>query len=386
MNIAIINNLYEPWSRGGAEKIAKLQYEGLSTQGHRVITISLRPYFSTINNTNEHYYLFSVFLVLNKIPKVGRLFWHFFDLFNIIQTIKILKILKKEKISTVITHNLTGLGKISAYFIAKRYRHIHVLHDINLLHPSGLMYLQQEKILDSQSAKWYQNINKFFFTKTDVVISPSEWLLYLHIKYNFFSSIKQKKVIANPVEKINFKEKKTSNNNINFIYVGHMAEHKGVGLLLKAWQTVLKNTKIDSCNISLQIIGRAENKKILRQLNDTPQLDYLGELSYKKLVRYYQNADCLIMPSLCYENSPSVIYEAATYGLLIIAANLGGAGELVNALGARVFQAGDYQNLVDEIIWAIKNKSNLKKIGHQSQLLVKKYSLDNYLKKLGEIL
>ncbi len=43
MKICIINNLYPPFARGGAEQVVKKTIDNLLTRGHRVVLITSTP-------------------------------------------------------------------------------------------------------------------------------------------------------------------------------------------------------------------------------------------------------------------------------------------------------------------------------------------------------
>ena len=43
MKICLINNLYKPFNRGGAEKVAETIVDGLIKAGHEVFIISTKP-------------------------------------------------------------------------------------------------------------------------------------------------------------------------------------------------------------------------------------------------------------------------------------------------------------------------------------------------------
>jgi len=117
-----------------------------------------------------------------------------------------------------------------------RLKHIHTLHDIQLLHPSGLMLFGKERIVDSIAAKIYQLICKELFSGVLVVVSPSKWLMNEHEKRGFFAKA-EKIVLPNPF----FADKTASVHNgektrkeFKMIYAGLIEEHKGILFLLRA--------------------------------------------------------------------------------------------------------------------------------------------------------
>ena len=81
-----------------------------------------------------------------------------------------------------------GIGFLTPLAISNlRIKHLHTLHDIQLLHPSGLMDYGKEEKLNSFFAKTYQFINRYLFKNCHLVISPSDWLLNEHLEKNFFN-------------------------------------------------------------------------------------------------------------------------------------------------------------------------------------------------------
>ena len=44
MKICVINNLYPPYNRGGAEIVAENQVKQLVLQGHQVFVVTTRPF------------------------------------------------------------------------------------------------------------------------------------------------------------------------------------------------------------------------------------------------------------------------------------------------------------------------------------------------------
>ena len=96
-------------------------------------------------------------------------------------------------------------------------------------------------------------------------------------------------------------------------------------------------------NISLDVIGKGSGEADLPRIQG---INYLGWKTKKEVASAMVSADCLIVPSLCYENSPTVIPLAYANATPVIVAKIGGAGELVeqNKTGF-LFEAGDVESL-----------------------------------------
>ncbi len=398
MKICLINNLYEPYSKGGAEKIVEIMANGLLKLGHQVVIITTKPI--SIKNFNleikkispkfKIYYIPALYYNLNKLPKSLRFFWHIADTFDIGSYFKIKGILKKEKPNLVITHNLKGIGYLIPLAIRNlKIKHIHILHDVQLALPSGLMIYGKEKELDDVFVKSYGLICRLLFGSPYLVISPSKWLSNFYQKKGFFKK-SLVKVIPNPItsNKIENSETKSkqTNETFKFLYVGQIEKSKGIFFLL---DTLAKLSGID-CKLS--IIGdgslleeleiKAEsnfykNKKDKGLKSKQCSIEILGKKSHKEVEEKMLKSDCLIVPSLNYENSPTVIYEALLKGLPVIASNLGGISELVE--DKFLFRPKDKDDLISKIKYIVKNKP---KANELKSIKLKLLNAETYIKKI----
>ena len=347
MKICLINNLYKPYNKGGAEQVVELAASKLIKEGDEVSIITTKPKFQlSIINTQcsiKKYYLSSFYYNLNKIPLFLRLFWHLWDMFDFVNYCKVKKILKKEKPDLVITHNLKGISFLIPRLIKKlNIKHTHTLHDIQLLHPSGLMLYGKENKINSLFAKMYAQICKYLFASPGIIVSPSQWLMNIHIDKGFFKSSNLRVKQNLSYDKIH----RHVNESNNFLYVGQIEEHKGILFLINVFK------KID---YKLTIVGDGSKSEEIQNITkNNKNIIILGKKNKNEVKEIMQKADCLIVPSICYENAPTVIFEAQNIGLPIIASNIGGIPELINK--KFLFEPKNTQ----ELMQIIKKLSTLK--------------------------
>ncbi|MDD5527394.1 MAG: glycosyltransferase family 4 protein [Patescibacteria group bacterium] len=359
MKIIIINNLYSPWIRGGAERIAEKIIEGLEKQGHEVLVITTAPKES---RTEKNYYLASIFYNLEKYPLWQRFFWHLWDIANFINRGKIKRFLAEHRPDLVITNNLQGVGYLVPGLLEKmKIRHFHILHDIQLLHPSGLMIWGKEKMIDTPAAKIYQAVMNFLMGSPALIISPSKWLLEEHEKRGFFKNSK-KIILPNYFEGAGHKAQgiRSENNTFTFLYIGQIEKHKGVEFLIESF---LKFLAESNAKAELSIIGSgSQSEEIKKMAGDEKEIKILGRKNEVEVRDLMLAADCLIVPSLCYENSPTVIYEAIAAQLPVIGAKIGGITELIEAAGGILFEPGNEDDLAERMAEVIKNSEKLNEI------------------------
>jgi glycosyltransferase involved in cell wall biosynthesis len=345
MVIGITNNLYPPYGRdSGAEIIAKKMADDLINQGHDVFVISTRPKNKKRENSKDTYYLPSSYESLNKMLTYKKLCWHLGQLIFPPHQKEINKILATKKPDLFITHNLVGLSFALPKIISKHnIKHYHVLHDIQLLHPSGLMYHGKENIINSLLAKIYQFFSKQAFSKADKIISPSKWLLETHLTKGFFKNQ------TTEIQR-NFDFKKIPNKEMSqpakFFFAGQLEEHKGIKLLIESWRA----SNIDKDAATLSIAGSGSLEEYLRkEIKDQDNINYLGHLNREEMESTLNTHNVAIISSLVYENSPTIIWEAAKKGLKIIAPNIGGIPELQEFAEIILFKPGDKDDLITKI-------------------------------------
>lgn len=377
MNVCLINNLFSPFSRGGTEKYVENLADFFRKNNHNVFVIASKPRFFRNDGKKGNNVIFinSLFYYLDKMPRFVRFLFHSFKMLDIFTAFRVLRLVKKNSCNLVIGNNLLGLSFFIPHLLIKNdIKYVHVLHDIQLLHPSGLMTRGNEAKINTLVAKIYQTLNCLFFGKCNLVISPSNWLLDLHFKHKLFCNTKSV-VLHNPV-KISVNINKTANNNIlKILFVGQIEEHKGV---IKFFQFFKKYYYKDS-NVSLTIIGGGSKSKKVYSGGNIFYLGRLGEAEVKEMMK---KSGLLIVPSLCYENSPTVIFEAISQNLPVLAAEVGGIGEIISKYGGVCYLPEDEKDLRTKLNLLIKNPRLCEEIRDKYRLIlpeIEKKS-ENYIK------
>jgi glycosyltransferase involved in cell wall biosynthesis len=326
MKIAIINNLYPPLSRGGAEVVAESQANKLSSDGHDIFIITTKPIGYDEKEKNIYRFfplnIFS-FYNLNKYPFPLRVIWRLIDIFNIHSYIKVRSILTKERPDIVYVHNLTGLGYLIPRLIKKsNTKYIQTIHDVALVRPSGLLMVAKEK--ESLLIKLYFKITRFLYGSPDEVVFPSEWLKKYYSTHTFFKESKLK-VVRNyslPTDDL-LTNKKNKSKKVNIVFAGQIEMHKGILDLIEQLNNINTN------NYTLNILGTGSILgKAKRLASDNESIIFHG---YQKIDTYLAAADYTIVPSLCYENSPTIIFESLSAKVPVIASDLGGTSELLTS-------------------------------------------------------
>ncbi|MFH0854306.1 MAG: glycosyltransferase [bacterium] len=435
MKICVITSLYKPYSKGGAERVVEDIVKGLAGKGHEVLVVTTGHLFAHPSNGIKlkhsfceepalcdsrtgyrqdaeqikiiRFYPCNLFWFwdIDKKKIWLRLPWHIIDVFNLYSYFKIKKILKKGKPDIVMTHNLKGIGYTAPVAIRVcGIKHIHTAHDVQLVEPSGLISQENKKAKKQKNniiIKIYSFFTRILFASPDIVISPSEWLLAFYTSRGFFPK-SRKLVMRNPIPAIpSFlngpfqkqdsslaKEGEESRSardgysnshfakefiDLNLLYIGQIEEHKGIVFLINAVK------KLE--NICLDIIGTGTKMDAIKTIcKDCDRIKIRGFIENSQVYNFIVQNDFVIVPSLCAENAPKVIYESFSCGAPVIASNIGGIPELVkNGYNGYVFEAGIAESLRAVIKKCIKEKDRWRELRENTLKSIEGWDIDKYL-------
>lgn len=144
-----------------------------------------------------------------------------------------------------------------------------------------------------------------------------EWLKNFNIKY---SGVWYNSIDAN--QKLPRRKK---HDTINFLYAGRLIKQKGVDNILDSFAKLEK--KYD--NIKLYIAGDGPEFNLLKDKFHSPNITFLGKLTYEELVKYYAMTDVFLYPPLWPEGLPTSILEAGIMKCAVIGTNQGGICEVI---------------------------------------------------------
>ncbi len=401
--IALITSVFAPYTKGGAETVVANIIDGFKKTNHKIFVIttckfdgfkSLFPKKSIENNVIIYrFYPLNLFSYLN-INKYAhrpflRLFWHALDMANIHSYLIIKHILRKEKIDIAMTHMLKGIGYLTCRAVKKcKIKNIHTLHEVQLATPSGLILKGEENSWQHNFflTKLYQAYNRWAFNSPEIVISSSKFLLNFYNSRNFFKK-SQKLILTNPVDiKTENPINKNLNNKFTFLFLGQVEKYKGILLLIKVFKKLLKQISSPE-DIQLFIVGTGtalkETKKIA---NDCSQIIFKGYVPNSELNTIFVQTNATIVSSLCYENSPTVIFESLSNGVPVLAARIGGIEFIKNNFNGFTFEAGDAEDLLKILKFSLNNQKQLANMSANCINSVKEIGIEKYIKKLENLI
>jgi glycosyltransferase involved in cell wall biosynthesis len=346
MKIALINNLFEPVARGGAERIVERQADILRSAGHKVIVVTTKPWGLKLPKNDDGIFrvggLAGSFYHLDKIPKPLRLLWHWLSWCDLFTPWYVSLKLAFTGCQVAVGHNLTGLSLwLPRYLSACNIRYIQVLHDIQYLHPSGLMMRGHEEVIDSPLARLYQLMIRHWLKPASLIISPSKWLAETFIAQRIASAEKIR-VIPNPIKTPESAAMRTRKP-FTFLFIGQLEPHKGILELLRAFDGV-------EGEAVLTIAGDGSLRpQVEKMTTDNPKIKLLGRISQAEVARQISASSMLVIPSICYENLPTVIIDAFTQGLPVMGSEWGGIAELLDKGAGLLVNPLDVDNFTTDL-------------------------------------
>ncbi|MBA7485728.1 D-inositol-3-phosphate glycosyltransferase [subsurface metagenome] len=289
--------------------------------------------------------------------------------------VRLMKVLAGEKIGVVHSNSvISGLFVVlPALLLRKRF------------------FLHVREIYLDRRVKYLARII-FFFAEKVVFVSEATKFNYLYSKDNN----KKFYVIYNVVPTLGSKIK--SNNNsfykrpvdlYNISYIGLIDERKGIDVLIKAVNFILKNSLYK--HFKVNIFGRAidkkgiEYEKLLKSLVSNYGLDdfIIFRGFSPDIQKIYNDTDILIHPARV-EPLARVLVEALYFGKVVIASDISGNAEIIkDNVNGVLFKSGDFRDLAEKIIDVFKNYAHYRnKFRSYNLNFLKIFSKENHFKNL----
>ncbi|MDY6965094.1 MAG: glycosyltransferase family 4 protein [Halobacteriota archaeon] len=389
MKICVICTLYPPLASGGAARVAQLTAEGLVVRGHEVLVISTGPKrregIEEIGGVKVYRIrplnIYPKYEAQNQ-PEILKPIWHTIDLWNPHSYFAVKNILEKESPDVVHLHNFKSLS-LSVFGAVKSLNLplIFTAHDFSLICIRANLLKGSGNICDSPSrlCKVYVGIQKFIVdSKPDLVTAPSQFAIDKLKANGLFKDVKMLK-LPNAIE-LKDEEVEKKYKTIDIMYAGELGRHKGVQILIKAFK------ELESENAILHILGNGRDEAEFREIAGSDErIVFHGFKVGKELIDIYKKANIMVVPSLCYDNSPMVICEAFRSGIPVVGSNIGGIPELIeDGYNGFLFEAGDVKGLKGILKNLIKDPTRLEELSKNAQSSVEKYGMQDHLKRLEE--
>lgn len=337
MRICLVAGLYPPYAKGGAERVVEEEIRSLKALGHDVCLVTAEPVREdgsvgprmTVEGGVRVWRFHPVNLFFyGDIGRRGffsRALFHLWDLWNPHAAAMLRRVLGKERPDVVHTHQIKGLGFGVPRLIRRLgIRHVHTVHDVSLAEPSGLILAGEEGKERGLLRRAYRALMRRRMGSPDVVISPSRFLLRWYAEHGFFPR-SATALLPNPAPEAKPLPHRPSSE-ARFLFLGQIERHKGILLLIDAFKRLLQVRP----RSLLYVVGAGSVlKEAEKRADGDRRIAFYGRKNPAAFAEMFSEIDYAVVPSLCYENAPTVVVESFAYGVPVIAADIGGAAELV---------------------------------------------------------
>lgn len=139
------------------------------------------------------------------------------------------------------------------------------------------------------------------------------------------------------------------------LFVGRLAEEKGIAVLLDAASVVPG---------VVRIIGGGPLASGVEQASAADQVAYLGPLAHPIAIDEIRRTVALVLPSIWFEGFPLVLLEAFASGTPVIASHIGSLAELIeDGVTGLLAKPNDAADLADRIQQAMSHPDEMRRMG-----------------------
>jgi glycosyltransferase involved in cell wall biosynthesis len=412
MNICIATDLFPP-EGGGSELSAYFLAKGLAKRGHNILVVM--PHFGRKTVYEEHKWFKTIRFRYIRAPNVA-----FFrnvvknELLYLYMAQILKRIIKTYKIELIHAQNILT---VPPSIIAAKKTKIPVIAHIRdywpicfrrtFIRPNGsicdrcnsknlIKCIRLEGLVSSFSMPVSlpyilanMGIKQLSLHQADHIIAISEAVRTLLLTRQPFDVLKhvsrlsQQKisVIPNimpiPSKRLTQHELfamrrnyKLDENDMLVLYAGQLTYGKGVLILIKALKPLLQKNH----SIKLIILGKGPLANHLEKIKSRfgDQLRYYGFLPYRKVLKFYQMADIVVVPSIWPEALGRVNLEAMALEKPVIATNVGGIPEIItHEKDGILVKPGDPKE-IESALYRLINDSDLRlRIGLEGRKTIK---------------
>jgi len=389
MHVMLCYSIYPPIQAGGAELIVSNLATGLVRRGHRVTVVStcgpqMEPYPTEQQDGVEVVRFFppNRYWLFERDGRRGldKLRWHARDAWNRGAARQLGSLMRRYAPDLVHTHGVEGFSPALWQTVRNHgLPLVHTAHDYYMICPRALMLTRNLNICAAPGlacrtrSAWYLRCARAI----DVFCSPSRFLLDTHLAGGL--AVPHSAVVPNGIPMPDGAPKTFNldpRQPLRLLFAGRLTPEKGVRVVIDAMRHVPAGHPVE-----LTIAGRgplADEAGIAAQFD--PRITFAGYVSGAAKARAFATADCLLLPSLWYENAPTVILEAASHRLPVIASRMGAIPEFVHHdRNGLLFEPGNPAALAAAVMRLARDRAQVERLGQGGSVLLQRHRVDSML-------
>lgn len=240
----------------------------------------------------------------------------------------------------------------------------------------------------SEFQKWYNESNGRTQNRIRTMLKECSAFIVLGEKWNaVINSIEPRTntiVVSNTVHIPNYTVK-WNDTKFQILFLGVLIKRKGVEDLIRAVSLLKENKKLGNLHFVIAGTGAEEEylKKVANEKQVEQWIEFAGWTDGATKEKYLKESQVLVLPSYD-EGLPIAVLEAISYGLPIIATDVGDVAAAVkNGQNGFLIQPGDIQELSEKIVWLSSDKDSYTKMSDESKKIAcEEFSDEKYFEKI----
>jgi glycosyltransferase involved in cell wall biosynthesis len=333
VKVLIVNNLYAPNVRGGAERSVQLLAEALVRDGKEVTVVTTAEHPAetlevggvrvvTLGVANLHW----PFGDAQPSP-LRRKLWHVIDIYNPLVIGRLREVIRSETPDVVHTNNLQGIS-VAAWRAADTVGVpvLHTLRDYYLSCARATCFRDGRNCSQTcVPCLPFCMARRALSQRVAGVVGTSRFILQRHLAAGFFRGATVRRAIVNPSPS-GAEVERGRDSLTTFGYLGRIESAKGVDLLLRAF------AERAAMDWQLLIAGsgpQALVEDLRRQAGGARRAEQIRFLGWTDAADFLARVDVLVVPSLWHEPLPRAAIEAQSNGVAVVGSRRGGIDEIV---------------------------------------------------------
>ncbi len=389
MNILFLTTSFPRFEGDGTAPFVKSLADGMVSLGNNVFVLAPFDVNSNKNFILKNitlyrfkYFIFDSWHIMGHSRALKsdiKLNWKVFLLlpfFIFFQLIHSFRIIRKENIDMIYAHWVIPNGFTGAMLKILTKRKLLIS-----LHGSDIFLAKKNQVL--------KYITNLIFTISDNVTACSEDLFQFATKNGANQKIKLIPWGADPQKFFPLEKRKINNVNnlkkmdgeIFIISIGRLVYKKGFDILIQASQKILR----ENDHVKLIIGGSGELETELKQLSNDLDIGnkviFCGTINWNEVVDFLRLGDLFVLPSIIDKSGnidglPTVLLEAMSTGLPIIASDIGGVNlVIIDDENGLLIDSGDISSLEEKISYLLNNPIERFRLGKQARnSVIEKYN------------
>jgi glycosyltransferase involved in cell wall biosynthesis len=342
VKILLINSLFPPDIRGGAERSVDELRRNLELQGHSVtvLALAIRSSYVDTNVVRMKTRKMNPWSHDSKSGLFSKIMWNLFDRTGLFRRIRIEKIIRDTQPDIIHTNNLAGIGVVIWKIASKlSIPVVHTTRDYYLTCIRSSFFKNQQNCINQcLSCNVFTAKRRIYSNRyRPYLVGISRFVLKHHSDLGYFTNSLQAIIQNSPqINKSSSSQRALPNKGHEiFGYFGRLSPEKGIDQLIEAFK------ESGSKNATLLILGEGNRafSNLLRQKSELhSNILFLGEVN-KDLVMPY--IDFILIPSVWNEPLGRVLTESALFGIPVAYTPVGGLAEAVEEIAGSFYKLQD---------------------------------------------